>query len=81
MLLPPEVILSGNLILHNSHSNAFQQYVFTEVFSLNELLLLSHSLRHSICIHFIDPLHLHGDMRGLGSAFSSPKHILQIGGP
>ena len=84
MLVPPyfsETILSGNLILQSSHSSAFQQYVFTEEFSLKELLLFNHSRRQSMWIHFIDPAHLQGEISGLGSTFSSPKHIRHIGGP
>jgi hypothetical protein len=29
----------------------------------------------------MDPLHLQGEINGFGSTFSSPKQILQIGGP
>jgi hypothetical protein len=70
--------LPGNYNLHNSHSSAFQQYVFTVTFSLKDRLLSNHSRKHSIWIYFIVPLHLHGEISGFSAVFSSPRHILQM---
>ena len=77
-IVPSEKTYPGNLTLQSSHSNAFQQYVFTLSDSFFDFLEFSHSRRHSRWIWLMVPAHLQGDINGLLFSFSSPKHILQI---
>ena len=74
-------ILFSKGVLHNSHSRAFQKKLLTLSPLYTSFFELSHSFKQLMCIYFIVPSHLQGQINSFMFILSlhissSPKHIL-----